>query len=166
MKIVIVSDSHGDTEILNQIKLREYDADYFIHCGDFCIPEYLMDGWAHVSGNCDWGLEGQRELNISTPIGKIHVEHGDNIRMMMNIEKYLQETNCKLFVFGHTHVRQFTKYKDSYLINPGSLTRPRDSEFGSFLILEIDEENKKIVPHFMSVELHENCTYKEDKKVL
>ena len=163
MKIVIVSDSHGDTQILNYIRQKEYDADYFIHCGDFCLPEYMMNEWGYVLGNCDWGTDGNKFLNINTKIGLIHVEHGDNFKIMFNLEAYLKELGCKIFISGHTHIRKFKKYKGIYLINPGSLTRPRDSNFGSFLILNINEKNKKIVPHFYDVELGETISYKESE---
>ena len=33
-KIVIMSDNHGDMNILTDIKVLEDDADYYIHCGD------------------------------------------------------------------------------------------------------------------------------------
>ena len=33
-KIVIMSDNHGDMNVLTDIKVLEDDADYYIHCGD------------------------------------------------------------------------------------------------------------------------------------
>ena len=33
-KIIIMSDNHGDMNMLTDIKVLEDDADYYIHCGD------------------------------------------------------------------------------------------------------------------------------------
>ena len=39
MKIVVVSDSHGNVDVLRDIALREGDADIFLHCGDSQVNE-------------------------------------------------------------------------------------------------------------------------------
>lgn len=58
-----------------------------------------------------------------------------------------------MFLFSDTHKKLFDKLESGkYLINPGSLTRPRDGDKGSYLIIKI--ENKKIVSYkFIEVTL-------------
>lgn len=34
LKIVVISDTHGDKGIIQKIALQEYDADYYFHLGD------------------------------------------------------------------------------------------------------------------------------------
>lgn len=57
-KIVIMSDNHGDMNMLTDIKVLEDDADYYIHCGDsesYSLQD--LDGFVAVKGNNDWSLD-------------------------------------------------------------------------------------------------------------
>jgi len=56
MKLLVVSDSHGDTEILKDLKARyEQEMDAMFHCGDSELPadSEVMKGYIVVRGNCD-----------------------------------------------------------------------------------------------------------------
>jgi len=161
MKIIIVSDSHGNTSLLDLVRNNERDADLLIHCGDYCIPEYLMNGFAHVSGNCDWDMDALKQLDLKTPLGIIHVEHGNSFQIMCNSTRYIGSMDAFLVFSGHTHEKKITKIRNTTWINPGSLTRPRDSNYGSFLKLFIDDKTKEITYHFQKVDL-DNYTYEED----
>lgn len=154
MKIVVVSDSHGNSSFLNDIYYREHDADLFIHCGDFCLPDYLMNNYRFVIGNCDWSMEAQNEINIPTKFGIIHVEHGNNFTRMSNLEYYLRKNNIFIFLSGHTHEKRVTKINNTYIFNPGSLTRPRDSDYGSYLIIDLNENNRNINYTFKKIDLN------------
>ena len=54
MKVVVVSDSHSNVSILNEIANKNYDADIFYHLGDSELPEYLLNRFTGVCGNCDY----------------------------------------------------------------------------------------------------------------
>lgn len=152
MKILICSDSHGDYFSLNDIVLKNYDCDYFFHLGDSGLPSYLLNNFCGVKGNCDFNdLPKTRDIEIEGL--KFHLEHGDSIKFMYNPTKYVESLDCDIFVFGHTHKKLFDKLESGkYLINPGTLTRPRDGDKGSYLIIKI--ENKKIVSYkFIEVTL-------------
>lgn len=149
MKILVASDSHGDSNILNDLRNERFDVTYFLHLGDSCIPKYLLDSYCAVRGNCDFiDLPKFKEIEIEGL--KIHMEHGDGFRLNFDKEKYIKELNCDIFLSGHTHKKLATKVGDTYVFNPGSLTRPRDGEKGSYLILEV--ENKEL-KHFEFIEL-------------
>ena len=72
MKIVVISDTHSDTSLMNKVLEKENDADLYIHCGDYCVPEYFMNSWRHVMGNCDWDVSVPKVLDIDSPFGLIH----------------------------------------------------------------------------------------------
>ncbi|MFA6755734.1 MAG: metallophosphoesterase family protein, partial [Bacilli bacterium] len=57
-----------------------------------------------------------------------------------------------IFLFGHTHEKLETKVGNTYLFNPGSLTYPRDSNTGSFLVINIDEKTNEIKWKFIDIE--------------
>ena len=59
MKVLIVSDTHGKDENLEETVLRETPFDYFIHCGDVEGREIFMEALVEcpctiVSGNNDF----------------------------------------------------------------------------------------------------------------
>ena len=149
MKMLVASDSHGDSNILNDLRNERFDVTYFLHLGDSCIPKYLLDSYCAVRGNCDF-IDLPRFKEIEIEGLKIHMEHGDGFRLNFDKEKYIKELNCDIFLSGHTHKKLATKVGDTYVFNPGSLTRPRDGEKGSYLILEV--ENKEL-KHFEFIEL-------------
>lgn len=149
MKILVASDSHGNSEILNNLRNKRFDVTYFLHLGDSCIPKYLLDSYSAVRGNCDF-IDLPRFKEIEIEGLKIHMEHGDGFRLNFDKEKYIKELNCDIFLSGHTHKKLATKVGDTYVFNPGSLTRPRDGEKGSYLILEVENNTLK---HFEFVEI-------------
>ena len=153
MKIIVVSDSHGNTTLLEKIKQKEFDADYFIHCGDYCLPDYYVDGFAKVCGNCDYSFETPKELNLETPFGLIHVEHGDNPLFLSNKDNYIESKKCFIFLYGHTHEKYHRKINETYVFNPGSLTRPQDSNYGSYLRIYINEKDNNLTFDYKKIDL-------------
>lgn len=150
MKIIIVSDSHGEYKILESIYLKNQDADIFIHLGDYELPEYLMSRYLYIKGNCDFLSDAPVKKDVEYNGLKFHLEHGDRLAFS-NFSEYIKSLNCDVFLFGHTH-KKFEKYIDNILVlNPGSLTRPRDGNKGSYLILTIDKQ-KNIKYEFKEIE--------------
>ena len=90
-----------------------------------------------VKGNCDLGLDYPNELTIKTEYGNIYVTHGHTL---YSISPYLIESkNAKVFIFGHTHKKYFEKINESYVLNPGSLVKPRDGSKGTYAIIYLDK---------------------------
>ncbi len=138
MKILVVSDTHGNEEILKQLKLKHYDVDYFLHLGDSCLPKSKIDGYATVKGNCDfenYPIKLDFKINEVT----IHMEHGDGFLFGFDPNKYISSLNTNIFLFGHTHQKLATKVGETFVFNPGSATRPRDSKKGSYLIIQLND---------------------------
>lgn len=136
LKILVVSDTHGDYHNLNEIYYKNTDCDMYFHCGDSCIPKYLLNNFACVRGNCDF-IDLPLELDIETQYGIIHIEHGHH--MFDHMEK-LVSGKYLMVLYGHTHYKKADKIENTWFFNPGSLTRPRDSEKGSYLIIEIKDD--------------------------
>lgn len=151
MKILVVSDSHGNFSLLNEIALNNFNVSIFYHLGDSELPEYMLHSYCGVKGNCDFNsLPNRKDVEIKGI--KIHLEHGDNFLFKQNPEEYVKNQDCDIFLFGHTHKKLATKVGNTYVFNPGSLTRPRDSKKGSYLIIDI-EENKEISYKFVEIDL-------------
>ncbi len=139
MKIVVVSDSHGNREILQKIVNDNQDASLFIHAGDSQVLPQAIDPFRAVKGNCDIGYDYPKELYIETPYGNIYVTHGHQFYQIT--KDFIKSKHCKIFIFGHTHKHYLEKCEDSYVCNPGSVTRPRDKTNGTYLVINLTQND-------------------------
>ena len=138
MKICVVSDSHGDREILRRIYLSNPNCDIYLHLGDSQLEEYLINPFVSVKGNCDYFLDFPSFRIIKTPYGNIYCEHG-HIHGKGNIS-LLDQFDSKVYLYGHTHIHLLEQIKDYYFVNPGSVSQPRDSTNGTYLIIECSKD--------------------------
>ena len=134
MKIIVVSDSHGNKALLDKIALIHRDADIFWHLGDFELPEYLIYPFSPVKGNCDYFVDCKERKDIEINGVKFHLEHGHKLNYQY-LDVIINNTNCDVFLFGHLHKKINTKIANTFLLNPGSLTKPRDDNKGSYLVI-------------------------------
>ena len=169
MKVLIVSDSHGHNEYLDDL-IREYqDVDLFLHAGDSEVPPHTIYPFRVVKGNCDYIYDMPEELIIPSPFGNILLRHKDNAPI-----KFIKENNIRIYIFGHTHVKTCIKKNDIVYINPGSLTFPRDDST-SYAILENDEKycylsfidalTKRMVKRFRIYEYKDRELAKENDEI-
>ena len=76
-KIVIMSDNHGDMNILTDIKVLEDDADYYIHCGDSESYQLRdLDEFVAVKGNNDWSLDLPQTARLDIEGRHLLITHG------------------------------------------------------------------------------------------
>lgn len=147
MRIIVISDSHGDIYAVNEIFKRNEDVKTFIFLGDgytninqmklfYPDKEILC-----VSGNCDFTCDEPLVKTYETPNGtKIVFTHGHKYAVgytndgLINLAK---ENSAKIVLFGHTHSR-FSSYKDGiYIFNPGSCSSPRDFKPACYGFIDI-----------------------------
>lgn len=141
MKLIIVSDSHGSKKALDEIYEKNYKADIFLHLGDYELPDYMLFPFTAVRGNCDYSSLNPLYKDIEINKIKIHLEHGNNPRLLFDFNNYIISLNTNIFLFGHTHTKLVSKINNTLLLNPGSLTKPRDSLKGSYIELDIDNDS-------------------------
>ena len=144
MKIIVVSDTHGNYDLLQKIYLKHQDAKYFFHLGDSELPENYLFPFLIIKGNCDYFLNAPEKLTINYEFGKAHLEHGNKIPFII-FDSYVKSLDVDYFFYGHTHQKSFEIVGKTYVFNPGSLTKPRDDNEGSYLIIEIDDQNNKFL---------------------
>ncbi|EOT44456.1 metallophosphoesterase [Enterococcus columbae] len=148
MKYLVMSDSHGDREIVYQVAEHFKDnVDYIIHCGDSELPsdEKVWQEITVVTGNCDYD-SGYREVQIiHTPLDCIYVTHGHLSGVRMGITKLglqAQEAQVDIVLFGHTHEIGCEKVGQRLFLNPGSISYPRGAlNYQSFAIIESTEDS-------------------------
>ena len=136
MKILIVSDSHRNDELLMEL-VKEYPKmDLYLHAGDSqSIPEYIYP-FDSCLGNCDSYPFDEKRF-IRTEFGNILMKH---FPYLADKEK----ENIKVFIHGHTHRYKAEIIDNILIINPGSISLSRDNSNGSFAILTMDEHQIKV----------------------
>lgn len=136
MKILIVSDSHGNQDTLDQILLQNPRMDLYLHAGDSLQNPYTLKPFISVKGNCDYDINLLENIKLKTPYGFLYMQHKPYFS-----SNVLNDDNIKIFISGHTHIRQFKKIDNKYFINPGSIAFSRDPLGPSYCILTIDKDN-------------------------
>lgn len=152
-KILVVSDSHGNTSNLQKaIEVfgpRGEQLELLIHLGDIQGEpesiERLVDCPVEaVSGNCDFipKLPGTKLLTIEGK--KVLLTHGHRYGCKSGTEglKELAKANgAELVLFGHTHIPHMDQYSVIRVMNPGSISRPRqEGHRPTYLVITIEED--------------------------
>lgn len=148
MKILIVSDTHRKND--NYFKLVErVHPDMVIHCGDSEGSEYALSQAAGcpvqiVMGNNDFFCDLPRELEFYVENLKVWVTHGHNYYVSMNLETLKSEARHRgvdVVMFGHTHRPYLEISEDLVVLNPGSLSYPRqEGRRATYAMMEIDRQ--------------------------
>ena len=150
MKILIVSDTHRNEDNLIEVLEKEKNLDFLIHCGDVEGAEDEIEHYAgcktvFVAGNNDFFSRLPREAELQVEGMKVWVTHGHNYYVNANPEYIRKEArirNIDVVLYGHTHRPVIEKTEDLIVINPGSLTYPRqEGRRPSYAVLELVERD-------------------------
>ncbi len=151
MRILIVSDTHRKDNNLCTVLDLVKDIDLLIHLGDAEGSEDYFEQIADcpieiVSGNNDFFSQLPREKIIT--IGKYNVwlTHGHYYNVSFTYDRIIREAeykNVDIVMFGHIHRPVLEQYNDIMLVNPGSLSYPRQADRRpSYIIMNIDDEGE------------------------
>jgi hypothetical protein len=136
MKILIMSDTHGyDGNMWNAIR-REEPIDMFVHCGDIeHMPTELknyLDCPVHiVRGNNDFMLKLPDTDRFRIADYEVLLTHGHRYNIYRNQDAmfYLgKENNADIVMFGHIHSPVIARADGVTIVNPGSISLPRQAD--------------------------------------
>lgn len=151
MKALIVSDNHGDLEVLEElVNIYKDEIDLWLHCGDseFMSTNSIWENFKTVRGNMDRGYALPLEQLEDFDGEKILVVHGHNhrVRFTMDLLNELAiEQGADIVFYGHTHIAKVDQIDNLYFINPGSIVQPRGSlSEGSYAIYEKNKDGRFI----------------------
>ncbi|MGY6212529.1 metallophosphoesterase [Cytobacillus firmus] len=141
MKVLIVSDSHGLTSELSQIREIHPDMDVMIHCGDSELQadDESLKGYAAVRGNCDFDADFPEDRIEEAGGFRIFVTHGHKYSVkstLMNLSYRARELKADIVCFGHSHSLGAEMSEGILFINPGSIRLPRGRNERTYVILE------------------------------
>lgn len=171
MKILIVSDIHGNYKNMNKVLKDNSSFDYLFILGDVLAGDYDTEGYdpdklanllnlnkdkiLAVKGNCDYYSEEMLDFILNK--GYITIDL-DNKRFLLthgHMYNYnnLPSNDFDILLFGHTHSPLMKIINKKLFINPGSITYPRGLYNESYIIYE----NNK----FKLIDLNSNKVLKE-----
>lgn len=154
MKILVVSDTHRKDDNLKLVLSEECPLDMLIHLGDAEGSEHFIPDWVNpecrmemVLGNNDFFSRLDREREIDIAGHKAFITHGHYYGVSMGPEGLVDEAKsrgCDIAMYGHTH-RPFLDVIDGVtVLNPGSLSYPRqEGRRPSYMIIHVDADGKR-----------------------
>ncbi|VDG19228.1 YfcE family phosphodiesterase [Lactobacillus sp.] [Lactiplantibacillus mudanjiangensis] len=148
MKCLVVSDSHGDRQILVDL-LAAYQGkvDAFFHCGDseLTVDDDVFKQMAVVQGNMDFDSQLPEEVVQTVADTMVYMTHGHLVGVNFSLDHLLanaQQHHAQLAFFGHTHQLGVERHDGILCLNPGSISYPR-GEFarigGTYAIVETND---------------------------
>lgn len=157
-RILIVSDTHGKTDLLEKVFASEfYDA--LIFCGD---GEGDEKSFAQMAG-CPAEISivrGNNDYNFSLPFTavipvrdhRIFAAHGHTYSLysgFQRLEYAALEKECDICVFGHLHKPFFLQTERMVFLNPGSISEPRqEGGIPTCAVLTLSEDGYTV--HFLN----------------
>ena len=148
MKILIVSDTHGRHRNLEEVLDREGPIDMLVHLGDVEGGEdyicALADCETHIiAGNNDFFSDLSREQEFFIGKYRVFITHGHSYYVSMGTKELKKEARRRgvdIVMYGHTHRPYLDQQTDITVLNPGSLSYPRqEGRKGSYMIMELSE---------------------------
>jgi putative phosphoesterase len=154
MKILVISDTHGDTNKAEEAIRSNKEINMIIHLGDYFRDAQKLSGMfpnipvEYIYGNSDFMVENVPAEKMLEVCGKkIFITHGHRYSVKWDygrLYKKAEELKADMILFGHTHVPEIIEKDDVFLLNPGSTSDPRDESDESYAIIDIVGD--KVVP--------------------
>lgn len=156
MKILIVSDTHRRDGNLQTVIERTAPFDMLIHLGDAEGSEDRIEAWCReqnescqvhiILGNNDFFSNLDREKEISIGRYRAFLTHGHFYSVSVGPERLIDEAkdrHVQIAMYGHTHKPYLNKRNGIMVLNPGSLSFPRqDGRKPTYIVMELDKEGE------------------------
>lgn len=147
MKLLIVSDNHGEEDILYDLVYAFKDqVDAFIHCGDSNLtPDNpIWQEMETVAGNTDYYPDFPNELLLEYDQTRVYVSHGHREGVNYGFQELAlkaKNLGAQIACFGHIHRPVSEKIEGVWCVNPGSISQPRgEIQERLFLILDLEDD--------------------------
>lgn len=144
MKVLVLSDSHGNVENMVQaVEITRPDA--IFHLGDGwrdaqALSERFPDiSLTQVPGNCDFGTSAQAELLVCLEGHTLLLCHGHTLGVKGGLLQGMyraQEMGAEMLLYGHTHTPSIDERNGVFFLNPGSIGGWR----ASYAVLEVTQD--------------------------
>ena len=151
MRILIVSDTHRHEENLEIVLQREKNLDMLIHLGDSEGSEDYIRTIAEcpcyiVKRNNDYFSDLNRDIKMTIGKYRVLLTHGHHYYVSLGTETIISEGRAQdmdIVMFGHTHRPLVDIREDITVLNPGSLSYPRqEGRIPTYIMMTIDDKEE------------------------
>lgn len=146
MRIVILSDSHGNVPLAIQACDMAEPFDMLFHLGDGVEDVKLLvhagiTPCLYVAGNCDFDSSVPRELIWEGEEKRVLLTHGHMYGVKSGLSRLIaraKECKVDMVLYGHTHLAAKQVVDGILVVNPGALNKTLKH---SFAVAEIVQNN-------------------------
>lgn len=151
MRILVISDSHGKNDDVKQVIEQVGSIDMFIHLGDVerglgYIKNLVKCETHMIAGNNDYDIALPDTDSFMIADKKVFITHGHRFYVGSGVERlreYALNNGYDIVMYGHTHVPFLEVGEDVTILNPGSISYPRqDGRQHTFMLIEVDKEGE------------------------
>ena len=152
MKILIVSDTHGREQNLAEALKRTGHIDQLIHLGDVeggaeRIRKLAGDvPAAIIAGNNDFFCDLPDERTFTLGPYRVWMTHGHGYFVYggtLYLKKEARKRGADIVMFGHTHKPCIEQEEGLTVLNPGSLSLPRqEGHRPTYIVMEIADDGE------------------------
>lgn len=148
MRILIISDTHGSHANFEKLLEKEKKRDLLIHLGDTeggeGYMESLLDCPSHIiGGNNDFFSYLDREKEFVLMGHRIWLTHGHAQFVGMGegqLKRIARDRGIDIVMYGHTHRPSINQMQGMTILNPGSLSFPRQiGRKASYIVMELEK---------------------------
>ena len=152
MKVLIVSDTHGREQNLAEALEQTGPIDQLIHLGDVeggaeHIRELAGDAPAAIiAGNNDFFCDLPNERIFTLGGHRIFMTHGHGYFVhsgTLYLKREARKKGADIVMFGHTHKPYMEEDNELLVLNPGSLSLPRqEGQRPTYIVMEIADDGQ------------------------
>ena len=148
MKVLVIADTHAQDDAFLEVLSREQPFDALLHAGDFEGSEFVYREltdvpFYYVAGNNDFFTDAPNEQVVTLMGCRIFMTHGHMRDADFGYDKIVAEARrrrAKIAIFGHTHIPVAQIQSGVLLLNPGSLSWPRqEGRRFSYITLTLED---------------------------
>ena len=145
VRILVFSDSHGNTRNIIPALEAQTDARHALFLGDGAAKfmelasAFPNISFRAVSGNCDRedDLPLFRVLDIAGKRIYMTHGHGEGVKYSLGtLMKNALVNRADIVIYGHTHISRISYENSLHIINPGSVSQPRAGR-PSYAVIDI-----------------------------
>ena len=152
MKVLIVSDTHGREQNLAEALEQTGPIDQLIHLGAVeggaeHIRELAGDAPAAIiAGNNDFFCDLPNERIFTIGGHRIFMTHGHGYFVhsgTLYLKREARKKGADIVMFGHTHKPYMEEDNELLVLNPGSLSLPRqEGHRPTYIVMEIADDGQ------------------------
>lgn len=145
--LIILSDTHGNRNVAEQLSALAAENDYVVHLGDGAgdmkeLRNLYPEKVYACTGNCDLYAPLPEEDVLEVEGVRIFYCHGHRYGVKNDLETLASAAkacDCQIALYGHTHLAKISVIDGVTLINPGTM-RFAPGKGGSYCYLVVNKD--------------------------